>query len=56
MILDDTRFDIDDHQIITQIMGGVFNIRPFLPQYIYTQNVSEVIQYLKSMSPINSVS
>ena len=38
--------------LVSRFLRGVFNIRPALPQYVSTWNVSKVFQYLKKQQAL----
>ena len=38
--------------LVSRFLRGVFNIRPALPRYVTTWNVSKVFQYLKKQQAL----
>lgn len=41
--------------LLTKFMKGLFNLRPNLPRYKFTWDVSKVLKYLKTLFPLNSL-
>lgn len=56
VILRNTDHSVGNHPTISRFMRGVFNMRPALPRYVNTWDVSVVISYLKSQSPTEKLS
>lgn len=48
--------NIGSHPLVRRFMRGVFVLRPSLPRYNVTWNVNIVLKYLKSLSPLSSLS
>ncbi|XP_062571921.1 uncharacterized protein LOC134233885 [Saccostrea cucullata] len=48
--------NIGSHPLIRRFMRGVFVLRPALPRYNVTWDVNIVLKYLKSLSPLSSLS
>lgn len=44
------------HPIVIKYMKGIYNLRPPLPKYVKTWNVSLVLTELKKLSPVKSLS
>lgn len=47
---------VGNHILIKRFLKGVFNKRPSLPKYSFTWNVSTVLNYLKTLSPVDNLS
>ena len=47
---------VGHHPMIIRFMTGVFNLRPTKPKYTDTWDVSKVLCYLKTLSPVEKVS
>lgn len=45
-------FAIGAHPVVIRFMKGVFNLRPSVPRYVTTWDVSKVLHYLKTLSPM----
>ncbi|WAR24273.1 POL-like protein [Mya arenaria] len=54
--LQNSEFSVGNHPIISRFMRGAFNMRPALPRYVNTWEVSVVIRYLKQQSPTEKLS
>lgn len=54
--LQDSNHSVGNHPVICRFMRGTFNLRPALPRYVHTWDVSVVINYLKSQSPTEELS
>ncbi|WAR08315.1 LOW QUALITY PROTEIN: POL-like protein [Mya arenaria] len=54
--LQNSEFLVGNHPIISRFMRGAFNMRPALPRYVNTWDVSVVIRYLKQQSPTEKLS
>ena len=39
------------HPLVSRLMKGIFNLRPAVPKYLKTWDVSVVLKYLISLSP-----
>lgn len=48
--------NIGSHPLVRRFMRGVFVLRPALPRYNVTWDVNIVLKYLKSLSPLSSLS
>ena len=46
---------IGQHPLISRFLTGVFNDRPALPHYCVTWDVCTVLNYLKQLSPVNTI-
>lgn len=44
------------HPLVTRFLKGVFNLRPSVPRYTRTWDVQQVLQYLRAMDPLSSLS
>ncbi len=47
---------VGNHRLVRRLLRGVFLQRPALPKYNYTWDVTKVLQYLKTLEPIASIS
>ena len=56
VVISDSHFTISAHPLISRFIKGVFQSRPALPRYSATWDVSVVLRYLISLSPISSLS
>ncbi|XP_042877619.1 uncharacterized protein LOC122256772 [Penaeus japonicus] len=45
-----------DHPLVVRLLKGVFNMRPAKPRYIETWDVQPVLEKLRSMCPLHSLS
>ena len=45
-------FVIGSHPIVIRFLKGIYNLRPSMPRYVTTWDVSKVLKYLKSLSPV----
>lgn len=54
-VLRDSELSLGSHPIISRFMRGAFNLRPALPRYVNTWDVSVVIRHLKNQSPTESL-
>ena len=48
-------FAIGSHPLVTRFLTGVFNLRPTKPKYQETWDVSKVLCYLKTLSPVETL-
>ena len=48
--------DLSSNPAIKKFMKGIFNIRPPIPRYSSVWDVSKVLSYLKTLSPISDIS
>lgn len=44
------------HPLVTRFLRGVFNLRPSVPRYTRTWDVQQVLQHLRTMEPLSSLS
>lgn len=44
------------HPLVTRFLKGVFNLRPSVPRYTRTWDVQHVLQQLRAMEPLSSLS
>ncbi|XP_071547680.1 uncharacterized protein [Panulirus ornatus] len=44
------------HPFVTRFLKGVFNLRPSVPRYTRTWDVQQVLQHLRAMDPLSSLS
>ncbi len=49
-------FTVGAHPLIVRFLKGVYNLRPSVPRYKETWDVSIVLKYLRSLSPVASLS
>ena len=49
-------YSVGTHPTICRFMSGVFNLRPTKPKYRETWDVSKVLSFLKTLSPVESIS
>ena len=49
-------YSIGSHQLVVKFMTGVYNLRPSQPKYTETFDVSKVLCYLKTLSPVKDIS
>ncbi|XP_060574268.1 uncharacterized protein LOC132731984 [Ruditapes philippinarum] len=49
-------FSIGSHPIVIRYMKGIFNLRPSVPKYCETWDVSSVLAYLRKLSPVSKLS
>lgn len=49
-------FSIGSHPIVIRYMKGIFNLRPSVPKYCETWDVSAVLTYLRKLSPVSKLS
>lgn len=47
---------VGSHPLVIRFMKGVYNKRPSLPRYSVTWDVSKVLNYLRTLSPVKSLS
>ena len=40
------------HPLVSRLMKGIFNLRPAVPKYFKTWDVSVVLKYLINLSPV----
>lgn len=55
-LLFDNDLNIGTHPLVRRFLKGVFILRPALPRYNVTWDVNIVLDYLKSLSPLASLS
>ena len=55
LILVDSNQTMSTHPLITRLMRGVFQLRPVLPRYTEIWNISPVLNFLRKLSPVNSL-
>ena len=48
--------DLGYHPLISRFLKGVFNLRPPIPRYTHIWDVRPVLNYLRSLSPIQMLS
>ena len=48
-------FSVGSHPLIIRFLKGVFNLRPSMPRYTCTWNVDDVLQYLRTLSPVKDL-
>ena len=56
LIMCDNGVGIGKHPLVVRFMSGVFNINPTVSRYQCIWDVSVVLQYLKSLSPVRDLS
>ena len=56
LIMYDNGVGIGKHPLVVRFMSGVFNINPSVSRYQCIWDVSGVLQYLKSLSPVRDLS
>jgi hypothetical protein len=44
------------HPLVVRFLTGVYNLRPTRPKYVETWDVSKVLSYLKTLSPVEDLS
>ena len=44
-----------NHPLVVRFMRGVYNLRPLLPRYSSTWDVSPVLRYISSLEPLNEI-
>lgn len=49
-------YSIGSHPLVVKFMTGVYNLRPSQPKYTETFDVSKVLCYLKTLSPVKDIS
>lgn len=49
-------FSVGSHPLVTRFLKGVYNQRPSLPRYSVTWDVSKVLCYLRTLSPVKKLS
>lgn len=49
-------FAIGAHPVVIRFMKGIHNLRPSVPRYVTTWDVSKVLNYLKTLSPMKYLS
>ena len=49
-------FSAGSHPLVIRFMKGIYNKRPSVPRYTSTWDVSKVLNYLRSLSPVNKLS
>ena len=49
-------FVIGKHPMMAKFMKGVFSLRPLEPKYFVTWDVRQVLDFLKTWSPAESLS
>ena len=47
---------IGNHPLVVRFLKGVFNLRPSVPRYKEVWDVSIVLRFLKTLSPVSSLS
>ena len=47
---------IGNHPLVVRFLKGVFNLRPPVPRYKEVWDVSTVLRFLKTLSPVSSLS
>ena len=47
---------VGSHPLVIKFMRGVYNLRPAQPRYSQTWDVSLVLKYLRTLSPVNKLS
>ena len=45
-----------NHPLVNRLLRGIFNLRPPLPRFAETWDVQPVLQHLRTMDPLNSLS
>lgn len=43
---------VGSHPLVVRFLNGVYNLRPTKPKYVETWDVSKVLRYLKTLSPV----
>ena len=49
-------FTAGSHPLVIRFLKGVYNLRPSKPRYTHTWDVSVVLQYLRTLSPVKTLS
>ena len=49
-------FTAGSHPLVIRFLKGVYNLRPPKPRYTHTWDVSVVLQYLRTLSPVKTLS
>lgn len=44
------------HPLVIRFLKGVFESRPAMPRYTAVWDVNQVLDYLKTLSPVNEIS
>lgn len=47
---------VSEHKLVKRFLKGVFNRKPRVPKCVFTWNVSVVLKYLKTLSPVENLS
>ena len=47
---------IGSHPLVSQLLKGIFNLRPPQPKYSHTWKVSRILEYIKSLGPNENLS
>lgn len=55
LILIDSNETVKTHPLISRLMRGVFQLRPILPRYTEIWNISPVLNFLRKLSPADSL-
>ena len=49
-------YTVGTHPLVVKFMTGVYNLRPSRAKYTHSFDVSKVLSYLKSLSPVSDIS
>lgn len=47
---------VGSHPLVSQLLKGIFNLRPPQPKYSHTWKVSRILEYIKSLGPNENLS